>query len=540
MARIFLSCSHEDRDLARRIATVLEAAGFDVWWDRQQILPGESFSERIERELAQADQVLVVWSPHSQTDLWVQEEAEVAQVRGKLVQMLVGNASPPLGFGGQQILDLADWDGRFPAPQAKLLVDALRGQRRESAGVVPPWTATPAPSAASAPPPAAAPMPPANTRSSHPAGIGRAVGAVAAGAAGLVVSAGRAIRDFGRRFATRESGDEAPRSEADFPDDTLVGSSAEADSTLATAPAASGVPDGKQEDVLLGMKVDPEAVMLAVAAPRRAQAGSSFTARFGAYVAAARELAQRHLEALGEEGDRVVLDLAPDRQPHWRPGAPVTVRLGGAHLTVSPAERSFEWNGRENVVTFAVTVDHDAPATQVQLCFQVFLGEVEISLITLGLELGATASEGPANGTIAAAPSSAFASYASKDASQVTQRLSTLAHWAPTLDIFQDCLDLVPNEEFKPQLARQIAARDVFLLFWSRHAMTSPWVRWELETARAKPGIEAILPMPLEDPAIAPPPPGFEAKHLRDRYLIAGYGLARIAEVAAASSPAAS
>jgi hypothetical protein len=36
--------------------------------------------------------------------------------------------------------------------------------------------------------------------------------------------------------------------------------------------------------------------------------------------------------------------------------------------------------------------------------------------------------------------------------------------------------------------------------------------------------------MPLEDPAIAPPPPGFEDKHLRDRFMIAGYGLKKIAE----------
>ncbi len=48
--------------------------------------------------------------------------------------------------------------------------------------------------------------------------------------------------------------------------------------------------------------------------------------------------------------------------------------------------------------------------------------------------------------------------------------------------------------------------------------------------AQAKPGLNAILPMPLEDPAIAPPPRGFEDKHLRDRFMLAGYGLQKIAE----------
>ena len=34
----------------------------------------------------------------------------------------------------------------------------------------------------------------------------------------------------------------------------------------------------------------------------------------------------------------------------------------------------------------------------------------------------------------------------------------------------------------------------------------------------------------FEDPAIAPPPPGFEDKHLRDRFMLAGYGLQKIDE----------
>jgi hypothetical protein len=114
----------------------------------------------------------------------------------------------------------------------------------------------------------------------------------------------------------------------------------------------------------------------------------------------------------------------------------------------------------------------------------------------------------------------------------VARSLSTLAHWAPTLDIFQDCLDLAPNETFKPQLEVEIGKRDVFLLFWSRHARDSKWVLWEFETARVKRGMDAILPMPLEDPAVAPPPPGFEDKHFRDRFMIAGYGLKKIAELA--------
>lgn len=77
-------------------------------------------------------------------------------------------------------------------------------------------------------------------------------------------------------------------------------------------------------------------------------------------------------------------------------------------------------------------------------------------------------------------------------------------------------------------MASQIAARDVFLLFWSPRAAASPWVRWEFETAVAQKQAEAILPMPIEDPAVAPLPPELSQRHLRDRYLLAGYALQQI------------
>jgi hypothetical protein len=125
-------------------------------------------------------------------------------------------------------------------------------------------------------------------------------------------------------------------------------------------------------------------------------------------------------------------------------------------------------------------------------------------------------------------PSSAFASYASKDASTVSQRLSTLQRWSPNLDIFQDCLDLRPNAAFQPQLEAQIRARDVFLLFWSRNAAASPWVRWEYHTACETKDLSAILPMPLEDPELAPPPAELADRHLRDRFMVAAYALERV------------
>jgi hypothetical protein len=471
MARIFLSYSQEDRELAERIARLLEAAGFEVWWDRR-IPAGKSYRNVLEEELRAADLTVVLWSRNSVGSDWVKEEAEQGRNAGKLMPVLIEQVQPPVGFRTIQAADLANWKGSSDAAEFRQLLSDLESRTGQTAILAPKM-----------------------------------------GKGGILSKVAGAIGELIERFRTGGPRATSPRS-ASRPKEANGGSQ----------PAAT-----KPEEV--GAE-QSEPVLLGAAAPRQAAPGSSFTARFVAYVEAAKQLAENHLKDLGDPGDRIVTDVSPDQKARWRVGAPIAVRLTGEHVRIAPEERLFEWNGRENLVSFAVTVDGNAPRAKLQLCFHVLLDGLEIAFIPLALTVGDASGETAMHQTTTHAPSSAFASYSSKDAQMVARSLSTLAHWAPTLDIFQDCLDLAPNETFKPQLEVEIGKRDVFLLFWSRHARDSKWVLWEFETARVKRGMDAILPMPLEDPGVAPPPPGFEDKHFRDRFMIAGYGLKKIAELA--------
>lgn len=276
-------------------------------------------------------------------------------------------------------------------------------------------------------------------------------------------------------------------------------------------------------------------VLLGVTAPGASAPGARFNAVLAVYVGSVRASTEAKLRRLGGQGTEPLLDLAPDRQAGWRVGAPVTVRLTATHAEITPTERRFEWNGRENLASFDVRVSPHAPDGELDLCFHVALADVPIACIPLPVSLvsldPAPAASRPRSVRTAA---SAFASYSSKDAQAVGYCLSALARWSPGLAIFQDCLDLNPNEAFKPQLSQRIANSDVFLLFWSRHASASPWVQWEYDTARKAHGLDAVLPMPLEDPRIAPPPPEFADAHMRDRFMMARYALARIDDEAAA------
>ena len=64
MSHVFISYSHEDREVARRYASALEAAGLAVWWD-DHLRSGEAFDEKIEAALRAASAVVVLWSKTS-------------------------------------------------------------------------------------------------------------------------------------------------------------------------------------------------------------------------------------------------------------------------------------------------------------------------------------------------------------------------------------------------------------------------------------------------------------------------------------------
>lgn len=97
MADIFISYARADRESASRLAEALTGAGATVWWDRA-LKGGSAFHDEIERELTEAQRVIVLWSAQSNASHWVRDEAGMAQELGKLTPLLLDNRPPPLGF----------------------------------------------------------------------------------------------------------------------------------------------------------------------------------------------------------------------------------------------------------------------------------------------------------------------------------------------------------------------------------------------------------------------------------------------------------
>jgi len=242
-------------------------------------------------------------------------------------------------------------------------------------------------------------------------------------------------------------------------------------------------------------------VRLGVSTPSELGPGDEFVARFAAYT-----------PAFKEEVERVFKQEAPSSPPRldlessrWKKGARVTVSLRAQHIQIDNPVQTFDWNGEKNILRFDARVLPDANARVLILKFDIAVEG--LSLLSLRPEIQLSATPGSVASasvlTEKRAPHTAFASYAHADKVEVFNRISSVVSFTG-MDVFTDDVSIIPGEQWRARLESEIKNRDVFLLFWSRHAQDSTYVDWEWRTAlTAK---REIIPQALEPAEVAPPP----------------------------------
>jgi hypothetical protein len=124
MTDIFLSYTEKDREVARRVASTLEAVGWSVWWDRR-IPAGETWRSVLEKALENMRCMIVLWSSRSIESEWVYEEASEGRRLDKLVPVMIEAVRPPAGFREIQAADLTGWDGSREFDGMRMLIADL-------------------------------------------------------------------------------------------------------------------------------------------------------------------------------------------------------------------------------------------------------------------------------------------------------------------------------------------------------------------------------------------------------------------------------
>jgi hypothetical protein len=78
MSHIFISYSRKDTDCAYKIQRQLEAQGFNIWIDKNDIPAGAPFPLTIIKAISEASVVLILWSQHAEQSHFVDKEIEEA------------------------------------------------------------------------------------------------------------------------------------------------------------------------------------------------------------------------------------------------------------------------------------------------------------------------------------------------------------------------------------------------------------------------------------------------------------------------------
>lgn len=260
---------------------------------------------------------------------------------------------------------------------------------------------------------------------------------------------------------------------------------------------------------------DADDVLLGASVPRCVRPGGEFTARFTACLEHDMPQVAAALQALSPQATH----HSGVRRCRWRFGTEVFVvlRIRGAAVLPAHGQR-FRWRGDPVVLDFDVSFPADAAAGMVVQKFDVFVGDFRVATIRVDLQVSPdaeTAGHGACTDVRVRPARSAFASYAKKDRKRVLDRVASV-RLAADLDVFLDCLSLRTGDRYETVLMEQIRQRDLFLLFWSKAASESKWVRKELNTALDTKGEDCLQVHPLNSFSDAPVPERLRHLHFGD------------------------
>ena len=108
-AKVFISYSWEDGELARSIAGHLKREANQVWVDCDETRGGDNLTERISSALDWCDTVVLIWTKSAQTSEWVKLEwTSAVALRKRVIPCIVGDVNLPAILASTLYVEFAD------------------------------------------------------------------------------------------------------------------------------------------------------------------------------------------------------------------------------------------------------------------------------------------------------------------------------------------------------------------------------------------------------------------------------------------------
>jgi len=126
MTQVFISYSRKDLSFVEQLASDLENAGIDVWYDVSGIAGGARWRSEIENALRNSQYVIVVLSPDSIVSEWVEREFLFSSnLRLKIIPLMYRPCELPLNYVDLNYIDVQgeNYGREFPDLLRALSVD---------------------------------------------------------------------------------------------------------------------------------------------------------------------------------------------------------------------------------------------------------------------------------------------------------------------------------------------------------------------------------------------------------------------------------
>ncbi|HEX9974509.1 MAG TPA: toll/interleukin-1 receptor domain-containing protein, partial [bacterium] len=128
MAKVFISHSWKDNEIARKIAQYLKHDRVDIWIDYARIKPGEGLPHRISQALEWCDTLVLIWSKGAVDSYYVGLEWQAAlDMQKKIIFCLTDDAKRPAILRGFLYIDFKNFSTGYGQ-----LIDALELKREQA------------------------------------------------------------------------------------------------------------------------------------------------------------------------------------------------------------------------------------------------------------------------------------------------------------------------------------------------------------------------------------------------------------------------
>ena len=101
--KVFISHSRRDETLVSRVVSYLEKAGFEVWYEEREVLPGDNPGEKIDQGLRESDAMVVLLTSDAIRQFsvirpYIAYALTQARFEGRLIPVLAGKAEDFRGW----------------------------------------------------------------------------------------------------------------------------------------------------------------------------------------------------------------------------------------------------------------------------------------------------------------------------------------------------------------------------------------------------------------------------------------------------------